>query len=1110
MDPVTQYFNELKKLSVTLETETKKLQQAFDSQLRNDPDGGKGIRSSHGLNSDIEKLKPNARDDVISFIQACRLLQQKFSEDIQSVREQWEKYSHQASQGPRSPNIAEGQESESEEEEAADESDVRSGEEGEVLQEESDGSDVSSAPKERPAVFADILRTPQLSDFGLSEMQLKRALAGEEWCAEVPPMPKMHLSNPALDTPSPPPILNKHSPPTMPVTPKCALRMDDDELQTPRMQSFSISEHTMCLLNDFTINLFQKTVEKSPRPTLDIPGPPAISVIASCQAKADKLESPLPPVFCTPGFKIKKTTSRSPPPGQSNGFPKSPDLPKNLSATPDPPAFQTPYLSQMVSTKKSARHPEPVTKGTDADSDALQHQTPPSNGTTSAKQSWKSCCPDILAMDENEMPEMPNFESVLGNSLHIRSAKNVIKTNEHEKVMREATVNRLELDGPTQEFSLGTPRLRKDFHLPSTPEMPDLSSVTQDICKLLSQARLKNTDAIAVHHKTRPEKEKNSSLSTAVTVPVVSKSEFQSLPSYLRQMTLQSLNQAIHNINKFITEGPGEKMEFQMEELRKITKVGTKTPVYILCLTELKRLKHVGGTKNTSPLLGHHFGSQSSQQTAEHTSTFFCGLTMVHTCVVAGCRNRRTPGTTLSFYRFPRDPERKQRWIAAVNREGWVPNDGSRLCSTHFISEMKEPLEILDKQEARVEAANALLFLQGQGRSAAAEHGQKEQPMEKEQEAVVEESASSSLSSDEDDDEDDESMSDSKKGRLAQTSDASVNFDDILKALKKENQSLRESVEKMSLSESSLRNDAEKVRFYTGLPNYFVLETVMWLLAPHMEGMKNVKLSKFQQLLLTLMRLRLDLRNQDLAYRFGVKVGTVTRTVHQMVSIMSSTLVPTAVFWPSRAELRKNLPAALRTSHPDCAVIVDCFTVPFEEPVSRGNQQQQQRVVSSSQGMRTSSNVLKYLIGVAPQGVVTFVSRGVQGHVSDKSLAEGCGLLCKLLPGDVVLASRDLDIADSVAARGALFKIAGSFQGEAYGGLESSHPADTTSETASVQRHVDRVISMVKQRYAMLTGPVESPFTTASERTSNLSTFDKIVQVACALNNLCISAAPLE
>lgn len=409
---------------------------------------------------------------------------------------------------------------------------------------------------------------------------------------------------------------------------------------------------------------------------------------------------------------------------------------------------------------------------------------------------------------------------------------------------------------------------------------------------------------------------------------------------------------------------------------------------------------------------------------------------------------------------------------------------------------MKEPgaLEILDKQEARVEAANALLFLQGQGQPVV-----RERVKEKEQEAIVEESLSSSLSSEED--EDDECLSGGKKGRFAHASDSRVNFDDILRALKKENQTLRESVEKMSLSESSLKNDAEKVRFYTGLPNYFVLETVMWLLAPHMDGMKNIKLSKFQQLLLTLMRLRLDLRNQDLAYRFGVKVGTVTRTVHQMVGIMSSTLVPTAVFWPSRAELRKNLPAALRSSHPDCAVIIDCFTVPFEEPVSRGNHQQR---------AGTGCNVLKYLIGVAPQGVVTFVSRGMLGNVSDKSLTEGCGLLCKLLPGDVVLASRDLDIADSVAARGARFKAAGSYRGDANARSEGSPPADASSDSASVQRHVDKVISMVKQRYAMLTGPVESAFTTASERTSNLSTFDKIVQVACALNNLCISAAPLE
>lgn len=49
---------------------------------------------------------------------------------------------------------------------------------------------------------------------------------------------------------------------------------------------------------------------------------------------------------------------------------------------------------------------------------------------------------------------------------------------------QEPVVSSVELDSATQQFSLGTPRLRRDFQEPSTPEMPDLSSVTQDICKV--------------------------------------------------------------------------------------------------------------------------------------------------------------------------------------------------------------------------------------------------------------------------------------------------------------------------------------------------------------------------------------------------------------------------------------------------------------------------------------------------------------------------------------------------------------------------------------------------------------------------------------------------
>lgn len=122
------------------------------------------------------------------------------------------------------------------------------------------GGHCSSPPLQSgPQPFADVIRTPQLSDFGLSEMQLKRALAGAEWCSEVPPMPEMNLPHPTLNTPAPPP---------MPLTPKLALRMDDDELQTPQMTDFGISEHTVCLNNDFTMDLFRKITEKPQRYSL--------------------------------------------------------------------------------------------------------------------------------------------------------------------------------------------------------------------------------------------------------------------------------------------------------------------------------------------------------------------------------------------------------------------------------------------------------------------------------------------------------------------------------------------------------------------------------------------------------------------------------------------------------------------------------------------------------------------------------------------------------------------------------------------------------------------------------------------------------------------------
>ena len=58
---------------------------------------------------------------------------------------------------------------------------------------------------------------------------------------------------------------------------------------------------------------------------------------------------------------------------------------------------------------------------------------------------------------------------------------------------------------------------------------------------------------------------------------------------------------------------------------------------------------------------------------------------------------------------------------------------------------------------------------------------------------------------------------------------------------------------------------------------------------------------------------------------------------------------------------------------------------------------------------------MKFLIGITPQCVISYISGAWGGRVSDKYLTEHCGLLrYPVLPGDVVLADRGFDISDSV------------------------------------------------------------------------------------------------
>ena len=99
-------------------------------------------------------------------------------------------------------------------------------------------------------------------------------------------------------------------------------------------------------------------------------------------------------------------------------------------------------------------------------------------------------------------------------------------------------------------------------------------------------------------------------------------------------------------------------------------------------------------------------------------------------------------------------------------------------------------------------------------------------------------------------------------------------------------------------------------------------------------------------------------------------------------------------------------------------------------------------------------NKVKYLIGITPQGTVSFISSGWRGRVGNKHLTENSGFLDKLIPGDVILAGQGFDIQDSVGLCCVTIKILAFTKGK-------KHLSGIDVEQTI---HVERVIGNIRKK----------------------------------------------
>ena len=166
-----------------------------------------------------------------------------------------------------------------------------------------------------------------------------------------------------------------------------------------------------------------------------------------------------------------------------------------------------------------------------------------------------------------------------------------------------------------------------------------------------------------------------------------------------------------------------------------------------------------------------------------------------------------------------------------------------------------------------------------------------------------------------------------------------------------------------------------------------------------------------------LVQLRLNLKEQDLAYRFDIPVSSVSRVFTTWINFFYLRL-GSLPCWPDQATIHSTMLATFRElySNTNMTAILDATEIRVNTPSSLLLQ-------SQTYSNYKSANTFKALIAISPAGHVTFVSSLYTGCISDTQFVERSEFLSLLQKGDEIMADHGFTIEDLLIPLGVKLNI---------------------------------------------------------------------------------------
>ncbi|XP_015188686.1 PREDICTED: uncharacterized protein LOC107072892 [Polistes dominula] len=206
----------------------------------------------------------------------------------------------------------------------------------------------------------------------------------------------------------------------------------------------------------------------------------------------------------------------------------------------------------------------------------------------------------------------------------------------------------------------------------------------------------------------------------------------------------------------------------------------------------------------------------------------------------------------------------------------------------------------------------------------------------------------------------------------------------------------------MILKFSSLITSKEELSTLTGIPTFEVLNLLEELVVTVRP--KHKTSSRFdlrEMILMTCMKLKQNLSYTVLAILFKCSKDTCKDIIFDMINNLNLCLKP-VIYWPTKYNILKNMPGCFR-GFENVRVVIDFTEIRIQRPSKLCCQLQ-------TYSYYESTYTVKFMTGMTPAGLISFVSKPYGGRVSNNMIFEQSNLLKKMDKKDALLADKGFTV----------------------------------------------------------------------------------------------------